>query len=354
MPIGEKESRYTMIVKRYGFETNSSSMHSLCVRSESGSYKPDEIYSEELNKFPCYDAILTLNQYDPANINYYQDRVYNNRLYFWQSDFDFQETAMEILTTFYDKIRYAMASVCSYSYKGADAHWAEIEKTIEDILPNVEYETPQCFNKTNEWEYDGFRKRVNHNLLLPFLRQNQISMREFLINPKYVVVVNYSEFIKMKYLNMIDENSIESVFIRKKIQVDSPKPDITLKNGVWMLDADDLCFGRYPFRVLGTPEGKARYAIASNYDRDDILEIMQEIYPNMTGIHIKNNAWSTTPYCEDCAIPRDIPIRDFILDKRYVIISDGDEYCVFNEFANTLMFNKAGYVHTNNDEECDE
>jgi hypothetical protein len=178
-------------------------------------------------------------------------------------------------------------------------------------------------------------------------------MEEFLTNTKYLVVINYAEYEKMKWLNMVNEDKIATVYPANI----TCNQNMNIENGVWKLSERDISFGRSPFRVLGTPEGKARYAIATSYasNLDAILQIMQEIYPEMKAIELPTDEYSPDGfcrgYCEDSAIPDNVPLREFILDKRYVIISDGDEYCVWNSFKNTALFNCEEYPNEQSEDD---
>jgi hypothetical protein len=185
------------------------------------------------------------------------------------------------------------------------------------------------------------------------LKKNGVTLEEFLTNTRYIVIINYAEYEKMKWLDMVDESKIVNIF----------RPDITdsyemkIENGVWKLAECDIEFGRSPFRVLGTPEGKARYALACHYSEniDEVLAIMQEIYPEMKRIELPKSDWREDGinhgYTDDGGvIPYDVPLRDFILNKKYVVISDGDEYCVWNDFKRTPLFNQEAYPNDKPDE----
>ena len=84
---------------------------------------------------------------------------------------------------------------------------------------------------------------------------------------------------------------------------------------------------------------------------------MQEVYPTMKSIKFPRSKWAEGGieygYVEDCAIPRDVTLRDFLLNKKYVIISDGDEYCIWNGFTKTSLFNKDAYQIIKDEEDED-
>jgi hypothetical protein len=175
---------------------------------------------------------------------------------------------------------------------------------------------------------------------------NKITIEEFLTNTKYIVIINYAEYEKMKWLNMVDESQIADVYYPHI----NDSFEMKIEDGVWKLSEGDISFGRSPFRVLGTPEGKARYALARAHSEniDEILTIMQEIYPEMKSIELPADEYSDDGiahgYVDDWGvIPDDLSTRDLILNKKYVIISDGDEYCVWDYFKRTPLFNQKAY-----------
>lgn len=133
------------------------------------------------------------------------------------------------------------------------------------------------------------------------------------------------------------------------------------EDGVWDIWMDDdLYFGRSPFQCLSTFESKVRYAIASlcswrsNEEKKATFEKIKEI------------VIEAIPECKDVKLPRDnycekekvvyggvdedilsgfleknnIKLKDFLLNKKYVVIVDGDEYCIYDELKKSGIINK--------------
>jgi hypothetical protein len=335
-----KEVLFMPISIRYNFETNSSSMHSLSVRRESGAYSADELKRSEARiDAICQDAIVTLDDDGVDTIEEARKsmHIYNNRCHIWDHYLRFYHAPMQVIASFRDKLCYAIAN----AYEAADedvsnARVDMLNTVIDKYFPDVDFDL-------------DIERGVgtNDEILFDYLEKKSISVEEFLTNHKYVVIVDYAEYCKMKWLNMVDESKIINLYH----PVENEEMQMKIKDGVWSPSNGDLCFGRSPFRVLGTVEGKARYVIANRGadSVDEVLKIMQEVYPDLRRIEIPRSRYN--PYqldygwCDDygCTIPTDIPLRDFILDKRYVIIADGDEYCVWDDFKNTKLFNKAEY-----------
>ena len=116
-------------------------------------------------------------------------------------------------------------------------------------------------------------------------------------------------------------------------------------------------FGRHPFKCLATSESKVRYAIASlcGYRADaaerfkEIEDIVIEVVWDCIGISLPSRRWSDdgehsygyvdedilTPFLND----EGISLREFLTNKKYVIIVDGDEYCIWDSMKNAGIIN---------------
>lgn len=337
-----------MIVTRYNFETNSSSMHSLSYRRTSGPYSIEELqHSESTANDECHDAIFVMKEDKIVTMEELRKNLWlkEDRDSFWISSYElqFKNSAMEVLADFRGRLNYALASAYGRRTKGWEGRVEEINSVLNKYLPNVEFTI-----RTNSGAVG-----TNDNLLYPFLKKNNISMEEFLLNDKYIVIVDVAEYNRMKFLNMVDESQIEKV-CTEPYEIETK---MNIIDGVWNINGRDLQFGRSPYRVLGTVEGKARYALAtySSSNINEVLAILQEVYPELERIELPkcwyNPEADDKGYCEDSALPHNIPLRDFILDKKYVIISDGDEYCIWDTFKTTKLFNRDEYPEEEIDED---
>ena len=157
-------------IRRNVFETNSSSSHSLVITTD------DEHYNrEEINKdFYMTDGIVR----------------------FWDSSLEFYRSPFDMLVTFRDKLRYAIASsngnlvnqcreLCQkyvdgfvdFKFDKIDYVWdSEVEDYVEtdDPIPN--------YGGTDDYQIEGWLKHYN------------ISLEEFLTNKRYIVVVDGDEY----------------------------------------------------------------------------------------------------------------------------------------------------------------
>lgn len=157
-------------IRRNVFETNSSSSHSLVITTD------DEHYNrEEINKdFYMTDGIVRL----------------------WDSSLEFYRSPFDMLVTFRDKLRYAIASsngnlvnqcreLCQkyvdgfvdFKFDKINYVWdSEVEDYVEtdDPIPN--------YGGTDDYQIEGWLKHYN------------ISLEEFLTNKRYIVVVDGDEY----------------------------------------------------------------------------------------------------------------------------------------------------------------
>lgn len=218
-----------MITVRKGvFETNSSSMHSICVMKNKGKYTDEDFW---IDMYVWQDGELVLG------------------------GLEFERAPFRLLTTFKEKLEYAIASLCGNEEReAADDQFRKIESLVHKIEPKIEsiklhkiftladnegnlYDiySPRVHKdddgyfiwndkENNQKEYlfdadpsDWYRDYgdVDHqslDLLNNFLASNNVSLEEFLVKKQYIVVVDgdeYHEFSKLLKLGIIDNDKIE-------------------------------------------------------------------------------------------------------------------------------------------------
>ena len=160
-----------------------------------------------------------------------------------------------------------------------------------------------------------------------------------------------------------NSSSCHSLVIKKK---DDYYTDEELRKHLWLYDDgvwnirhdEDLHFGRHPFKCLATFEAKARYTIASmccwNHDKfEEIENLIKEIIPECTCIKLpKVSYWKSdsketyygyvdenilTPFLEH----ENVSLKEFLTNKKYVVIVDGDEYCIWEDMKEAGVVNMA-------------
>lgn len=170
-----------MVIRRGCFETNSSSMHSICVGRETGVYTPEEATCGE---YLSDDGKLRLMPYE---------------LTFGRS--------FNILCTFFDKCRFAIASLEDDTY---------VRKIATEFIPGFSgFELPTVWVK----DEDGVEQEVSDygyidtqsvGLLQRFLEKRNVSLKDFLTRREYYVVIDgdeyciYDKMLDMGVVNITD------------------------------------------------------------------------------------------------------------------------------------------------------
>ena len=132
------------------------------------------------------------------------------------------------------------------------------------------------------------------------------------------------------------------------------------KNGIWKFEEEELDFYRYPFRFLHTFEDKVKYAIAnySNWDNDydkicenimPIIDVVKKYNPNFVQFefaksHGRIDVGGTDDYALNSWLGNNnITLEDFLINPRYAVICDGDEYRTFDRLIDLGLINKSKF-----------
>ena len=123
---------------------------------------------------------------------------------------------------------------------------------------------------------------------------------------------------------------------------------------LYIVSPSELEFGRSPFELLTNWYGRLRYAIASCPDKIEEIEVAcYKNLPGLTEIKYPKERWSDkdTPYygyvdhqsaglLKSFLKQNNITLEEFIFNDKYMVVIDGDEYCVFNTLRQTPAWNK--------------
>lgn len=141
-----------------------------------------------------------------------------------------------------------------------------------------------------------------------------------------------------------NSSSMHNLVVKKE---DGRYTDEELRDDIWIDDdgvwdiswRDELYYGRSPFDCLGTFASKTKYAIASicsnSDDFDEIKKIFMKYIPECKEIKLPENEYFPYGYVDDDILSgfleeNQITLEEFLANKKYVIIVDGDEYCIWN------------------------
>lgn len=174
-------------IRRNVFETNSSSSHSLVITTD------DEHYTrEEINKnFYMTDGIVRL----------------------WESSLEFYRSPFDMLVTFKDKLRYAIAS----SNGNLVDECREICKKYVDEFIDFEFDTKDYVWDSNVNDYVEAKSPVpnyggtDDYQIEGWLKKYNVSLEEFLTNKRYIVVVDGDEYncwLHIKDSGLVDTSKI--------------------------------------------------------------------------------------------------------------------------------------------------
>ena len=158
-----------MLQIRHGvFETNSSSSHSISVRKINEITTPEEI-AEEFKWRLGKDGVLIL----------------------WGHYLEFDRSPFMPLTSFFDKIRFAIAS-----YNTHPDAIDDIKNIMFKHIPglkSIEFDTKWGYEDEKVPDY-GYIDHQSIGVLQGFLATHNVPLEEFLLNKKYVVFVDGDEY----------------------------------------------------------------------------------------------------------------------------------------------------------------
>lgn len=171
------------------FETNSSSMHSLVVKKE------NEYYTQE----------------EMAERMYLDD---NGMWKIWgDDDLHFGREPFQCLGDFSEKVKYAIASLCGYN-DNAKETFDNIVKLVHEICPactDIILPTEYSYEDDSNTTYYGY---VDEDILSSFLAKENITLKEFLSNKKYIVIVDGDEYCiqeSMKSCGMLTPTILKKI-----------------------------------------------------------------------------------------------------------------------------------------------
>lgn len=171
-----------------------------------------------------------------------------------------------------------------------------------------------------------------------------------------------------------NSSSMHSIVVMKDDVNGESQNDVWIKDGKLQIFNSDLRFGRSPFEILSTAERKLHYAIASsaltslhvvkdgNYDEyfsnklRELDLIASKVFENCVGIDYptipRSNGikeWEqfdlgyvdheSSKLLTHFLDKESISLYEFVSDPKYIVVIDGDEYCVLNAMKRSGLIN---------------
>lgn len=140
--------------------------------------------------------------------------------------------------------------------------------------------------------------------------------------------------------NKLMEELEESIYFTHDEMLDSLS---WIKNGEYKSYDKDWYFGRSPFRALDTFELRFQYAYANYCYNDDklneLIKLLQKLVPEVKSIKKPEYVGVDESYLDSWLAKNNISLEEFLTNKKYVVIQDGDEYCIWDDLVKSGLIN---------------
>lgn len=191
-----------MIQIRNGcFETNSSSMHSLIIKKKD-EYPTVKELEENIGILRMgRDEWATKDNCDTIDLH-----IYNNQ------DICYGRAPFQVLSTFENKLKYYIASECDS--KEDIENVKSVLMSIFDNIKNIKF-TARYNKDWGNGDYSQYGYAQNYGGFYKALKDKDISLKEFLTNNKYVIIVDgdeYQELTSLFDIGLINTKEIEEIF----------------------------------------------------------------------------------------------------------------------------------------------
>ena len=145
---------------------------------------------------------------------------------------------------------------------------------------------------------------------------------------------------------MYYDNESEYLFIMKEGHELSDKE---LRDDFWSLEKgkidlsysyDDCVFNGQEVRILNTFRSKLYYVLAGWYNDEEIKNILLELFPEVKEITFPYDRAHRGYNLRNWFEKYNISLKEFLTNKKYVVIQDGDEYCIWKDLVNCGLIDK--------------
>lgn len=117
-----------------------------------------------------------------------------------------------------------------------------------------------------------------------------------------------------------------------------------ISRGIYKPWNDNWYFGRSPFRPLNTFELKLQYAYANcggdRTRREEVTNLLKELVPEIKKVSIPESCGVDDHQLFGWLSNHNITLKEFLTNKKYVIIQDGDEYCIWKDLIECGLIDK--------------
>lgn len=122
----------------------------------------------------------------------------------------------------------------------------------------------------------------------------------------------------------------EDIYFTKEEILKSIKWYVRQNKSVYSAADDDWYFGRAPFKILDNFREKMHYAFANGYIAEEILPIINKFAPEITSFQFPEYMGTDDYLLKRWLEKAGISLEEFLINKKYIVICDGDEYCLWN------------------------
>lgn len=179
-------------IRRSVFETNSSSSHSIVILNE--------------------DVAKNNNEY----LSYFKTYLCSDGLYLmFDHDLEFGRSPFDVLSTFSEKLNYAIASFGEEKFDELEELACKYLRGLDDGGYCTGIELPISRWSSKKSKYYGNIDHQSAGVLQNFLFKENISLEEFLVNPRYIVIIDgdeYCVFDKLKESGLIKSDTIKKEY----------------------------------------------------------------------------------------------------------------------------------------------
>ena len=186
-------------IRQSVFETNSSSMHSIVITNHDHVLTKDEYENESWNGVTRWDQLCLTN---------------NHKLHLREEELTF-DGGPQILCTVQEKCAFAIASKAVWDWEMTD-FLDELTDIVKEICPEFagfEFDSDTWEDNGETYtsmKYGGIDHQ-SYGLLQDMLIQEEIELRDFILNTRYYVIIDWEDddvFRKLMNFRIADKYSV--------------------------------------------------------------------------------------------------------------------------------------------------